>query len=158
MAEDSAAALDYLVNTRHIPVAAIVPYGQGLGAVIAANLANTHSELPAVIIDDPDPDAFTRAIGGRSRMLPIHLLVRGHFDIAAALATSVTPKLLLADGPFGDDDPARVRVNQELFRSVPDPKITVTFAYYRAGEPFPAPAPEAYLQTLRRFLDEYAPR
>ena len=55
MLEDSNAALDYLINTRHIAATEIVPYGVGLGAVLAAKLAGTHPELPAVIIDSPDP-------------------------------------------------------------------------------------------------------
>jgi pimeloyl-ACP methyl ester carboxylesterase len=149
MAEDAAAALDYLTNTRHIPESTIVPYGQGLGAALAAQLANAHPELPALIVESPDPNAFHNATdAGRARLLPMHLLVQEHFDVAAALKSSSKPKLLLADGPFGSES-ARVQANQTLFRTVPDPKMTVTFAH---------PGSNAeYLQSIDRFLDEYLP-
>jgi pimeloyl-ACP methyl ester carboxylesterase len=147
MAEDTAAALDYLVDTRHIPATTIVPYGVGLGAVLAANLTNAHPELPAVIIDTPDPNAFANATdNGRSRLLPMRLLVQEHFDIAAALAASTRPKLLLADSPFGFET-ARVQANQTFFHSVPDPKIAVTFAHINSED--------AYLASINRFLGEY---
>jgi hypothetical protein len=149
MAEDSAAALEYLTDTRHIPAATIVPYGEGLGAPLATNLANAHPELPALIVDTPDPDAFSRATDtGRARLIPMRLLVQEHFDVAAALASSKKPKLLLADSPFGFET-ARVSANQALFRNASNPKITVTFAHIDSGD--------LYLQSVTRFLDEYLP-
>ena len=39
MTQDTAAALDYLTSTRHIPARNIIPYGVGLGASLAANLS-----------------------------------------------------------------------------------------------------------------------
>jgi len=154
MNEDTAAALDYLVTTRHIPPAGIVPYGEGVAAVLATNLSNSHPELPAFIVEDPDPDAFSRVIHqDRSRLLPMSLLVRDHFDIAQALAHSTRPKLLLADTPFIFET-ARVTRNQQLFRTVPDPKLTVTF-----DRPFQGvntiTVDKAYLNTIGRFLDQY---
>ena len=150
MNEDAAAALDYLVNTRHVPASSIIPYGEELGAVVAATLANTHPELPAVIIDSPDPNALSRAtVSGRARLLPMRLLVQEHFDLAAALAHSSRPKLLLADSPFGYVT-ASLQENQAFFRTVPDPKITVSFEHIDSQG--------VYLDALRRFLDEYLPR
>lgn len=146
MTEDTAAALDYLINTRHIPSSSIVPYGLGLGAPLAVVLANAHPELPAVIVDQPDPDASARiAADTQTRLLPMHLLLRDRFDIRAALALDHHPKFLLADSPFGSQ-PTRLKANQELFRQAPDPKLTVTFQ--RAG------TEDAYLAAIHRFLDE----
>ena len=148
MGEDATAAFGYLLDTRHLNAASIVPYGQGLGAVLAANLARTYANLPAVILDDPDPEIYHRVAGeSRARFLPMQLLIRERFDLAGALAGSSKPKLLLADSSFASQ-PERVRVNQEFFRGVPGPKLTVTF---------PADAVPAYLESLRRFLDEYVP-
>ena len=149
MAEDAAAALDYLTNTRHIPASTIVPYGQGLGAALAAQLADAHAELPALIVDNPEPNAFHDATdAGRARLLPMRFLVQEHFDVAAALKASSKPKLLVADSPFGYEA-ARVSANQALFRTIPDPKMTVTFSH---------PGSNAeYVQSVNRFLDEYLP-
>jgi pimeloyl-ACP methyl ester carboxylesterase len=150
MAEDAAAALDFLEDTRHIPAAEIVPYGEGLGAVLAAKLAKEHNDLRAVIVDAPDPDAFARATRiGKARLLPMGTLVQEHFDLSAALDHAKTPKLLLADGPFGFEA-ARVKTNEQFFRTVPNPKMTVTF-----GDPRSA---DAYIQSITRFLDEYVPQ
>jgi len=155
MADDAAAALDYLVNTRHIPETQIIPYGEGLGAVLAANLAASHRELPAVIVDNPDPLAFTRATtGGKFALLPMRSLMQEHFDIATAIRTLKTPKLLLADGPQGFDS-ARVATNQTLFRSAPDPKMSVTFDDSTPIYPQRVPARDAYVAAVNRFLDEY---
>ncbi len=153
MAEDTSAALDYLVTTRHVPATQIVPYGVGLGAVLAANLAASHSEIPAVILDNPDSTAWTRAVTGRkSSFLPMRSLVQEHFDIAAPIKTLKTPKLLLTDSPQGFDAD-RVATNQALFRSAPDPKMSVTFnnkvpAYLHLND-------DAYTHAVTRFLDEY---
>ncbi len=149
MAEDASAALNYLLDTRHLPAATIIPYGQGLGAVLAANLTNAHPELPALIIDTPDVFAFDRVVAeSRSRYLPMRLLLRDHFDITTALAASTRPKLLLVNSPFGDPS-ARTRENQTLFHTLPDPRLIVTFSPH---------SQTAYLQSVHRFLDEYVAR
>jgi pimeloyl-ACP methyl ester carboxylesterase len=151
MSEDASAALEYLTGTRHIPETTIVAYGEGLGAALAANLANAQTEIQAVILDTPDPEAFSRATdAGKARLLPMRLLVQERFDVAAALAESKKPKLLLADRPDGSEM-ERIRANQALFRAVPDPKMTVTFDH--PGEV----SEDAYVRSVERFLDEYLP-
>ena len=146
MHEDAEAALTYLTETRHLAATLILPYGEGLGAVLAANLASEHTNLPGLIIDSPDPDAFARISGdARTRWLPMHLLIPDHFDLRGALANARQPKLLLADGPFGFEA-ERVRINQALFATIPGPRLTVFF-----GNPH---SEDAYLQSVGRFLDE----
>jgi len=148
MAEDASAALDYLVNTRHIPNQQVAAYGEGLGCSLAAHLASSQ-RLPAIIIDNPDPDAYTRAISGnKSRLLPMHLIVRERFDIRTALMSSTLPQLLFANSPLpGGGD--RTATNQAMFRAVSGAKMTVTFG--------PGDSGAAYIQSVTRFLDEYVP-
>ena len=146
MSDDATAALRYLLDTRHLNASTVIPYGQGLGAVFAANLAKANSQIPALILDNPDPDIYQRNVGSsRSIFLPMTVLVRERFDLVAPLSGSNKPKLLLSDSPF-TSDLARTTTNQAFFHSVPDPKLTVTF---------PANATPAYLESVRRFLDEY---
>ena len=149
MVEDASAAVDYLKNTRHL--AQIVPYGEGLGAVIAAKVVAAHPEMAAVVVDSPVPDAFDEATGSvKSRLLPMRLLVRERFDLADALAGVKAPKLLLANSPgTGIGEPAAT-LNLRFFRTVPDPKTSVIFAETAAETP--------YLEALRRFLDNTVPR
>ena len=148
MAEDAAAALDYLVNTRHIPALQITAYGEGLGCSLAAHLGSSQ-KLPAIILDSPDPDAYTRAVSGKkSQLLPMRLIVREHFDIRADLLNPAPAKLLLANSPLpGSED--RTATNQAMFRNVPGAKMIVTFGKGDSGQ--------AYVQSVTRFLDEYVP-
>ena len=135
--EDTAAALDYLVNTRHLPVANIVPFGVGLGADLATHLALQHPELPALILSNPDPTLPFRYKNSRATLLPMHLLVGDHFEIARQLTQVRQPKLLITTNSG----------TLALFRDARDPKITVTL---------PSNAPQRIvLDALNRFLDEY---
>ena len=122
MTEDTNAALDYLTGTRHLAPAAIIPYGVGLGAALAASLAVSHPDLPAVIIDNPDPDAAVRVLhDNRSRFIPVRLLIRDRFDLATPLQQFRGPKLLLVGGP-GELHPNLDARTGAFFRSLPDPK------------------------------------
>jgi hypothetical protein len=98
MAEDAAAAFAYLTATRHIPPANIIPYGTGLGASLAVGLAHTHADLPAVILDNPDPDPQSTAAAQSSHLLPARLLFGHPFEIAEPVATLTKPKLLIVGG------------------------------------------------------------
>lgn len=149
MTEDAAAALDYLINTRHIAPATIVPYGVGLGAALAAALMKAHPELPAVILDNPDPDAGSRPLReSRSRLIPMKLLLQDHFDLRGPLAALHRPKLLITGGD-ASKSAEQMAVTQRLFESAPDPKMSVSLPAGDHNAAF-----DAY---LTRFLDEYLP-
>lgn len=149
MAEDSAAALDYLTSIRHISARTIIPYGSGLGASLAANLAQAHPEIPAVILDNPDPDPTATAVASHpSRLIPIRLLFSEHFEIAAPLATLSTPKLLIAGSPDPTPNPKLAAI-QTLYQHAASPSVKVTLvpAHYDAD----------YQAAIYRFLDQYLP-
>jgi pimeloyl-ACP methyl ester carboxylesterase len=154
MAEDTAAALEYLTGTRHIPARNVILYGAGLGAALAANLAHAHPELPAVILDNPDPDPASRAVARHpSRIVPVRLLFGRQFDIAIPLSSLTTPKLLIAGGlgscPDSDGQPHTIASLQSLFQRTASPSLTVTLP--------PTNDDSAYQATLSRFLDQYLP-
>ncbi len=148
MTEDSEAALDYLLNTRHLPPTSIIPLGVGLGATLAARLARAHPELPLLILDDPDPAPATRALHDRrATFVPVSLLLRDRFDLAPALTGLRQPKLIL----FSATSPPGTSVLQ----SIPDPKMSVTLP--APGAPLPPQLPThdaAYTQAIHRFLDQ----
>lgn len=177
MMQDSSAALNYLVDTRHIPAATIVPYGIGLGAVFAAQLAKDHAELRAVVIDNPWPNAAEHVIHDpHYRFLPIALLLPDRFDLEEPLNGMEKPKLLISGGPGAAEsrhaipaiqpDPYTTagRLNA-YFRSISEPKMIVSGIAVQSEAPaekdaIPARnANDARLsQALSRFLDEYLPR
>jgi hypothetical protein len=150
MAEDVAAALDYLTSTRHIPARVLIPYGTGLGASLAVQLAHSHPELPAVILDNPDPDpASTAATAYASHIIPIRLLFGQSFEIAGPLTSLATPKLLIAGGPAEVDSIRDLSRLQSLFQRAASPRFTVSLP--------PGDKPGIYQATLQRFLDQYLP-
>jgi pimeloyl-ACP methyl ester carboxylesterase len=149
MAQDAAAALDYLTSTRHIPSRSIVPYGVGLGAFLAANLARNHPDLPAVVLDNPDPDPLSSATAQQPRFIPVRLLSGHPFDVARLISIVATPKLLIAGGPSSTEatrDPGRL---QALFQHAAGPSMAVTL---------PSVGGEGdYQAALKRFLGKYLP-
>ena len=80
--EDGGAALDYLTGTRHLSPAGIVVYGQGLGANLAAELAEWHyakiaAGLAGMVLDRPAADGASPIFADpRSRMVPARWLVK----------------------------------------------------------------------------------
>lgn len=150
MAADSEAALDYLVNTRHIATERIVPYGVGLGAAMAAHVAETHPGIPAVILDNPDPDPAATAVGAHSsHLVPIRLIFHEHFDAVPAIRTLHIPKLLLVGGPNARTNPTELREDQAIYAEAASPSLSVSLPLrnYEAD----------YRTALTRFLDQYLP-
>ena len=149
MTEDAAAALEYLTSTRHIPAGDIIPYGTGLGASLAAGLALGHPELPAVILDNPDPDPAATAVAAHpSKLIPVRLFFGDQFDIAKPIATDTTPKLLVA-GSLNSDGTHDLRRVQTLFKGAASPSFTLTLP--------PGNDESGFQAALSRFLDQYLP-
>ena len=147
MTEDTAAALDYLVNTRHLAIGSIVPYGVGLGASLAASLVKTHADLPALIVDDPDLGAATRELEERrASLLPMRLLLRDRFNIAPTLAALKTPKLLIARDA-GTNSTQTGGAQGQFFSTLSDPKRLVRLT--------PPDATTAYVAAVNSFLHDY---
>ena len=143
MTEDTESAYRYLTVSLHLKTTQIIPYGIGVGASLAAQLAATHSEIPAIILESPHADLLeTVRHDARSNLLPTSLLFHEDFPLATPLSTLRTPKLLLSSG----EKPA-------AFKTAADPKITVEF------NPT-APQPESSAvrtESIGRFLDQYLP-
>lgn len=98
--QDAEAALNYLTGIRHLPLTSIIPYGQGLGASVAVDMALEHSALPGVILDNPAPPALQQIqADARTKLLPLRLLFHDRFEISSKLPRLKTPKLFLTDQP-----------------------------------------------------------
>jgi pimeloyl-ACP methyl ester carboxylesterase len=139
MVHDADSAWQYLTNSRAISEQQIIPYGTGVGASLATQLAASHSAIPALILDAPDADLLEAAQRDpRSRLIPLGFLFHEQFPLAEPLSTLKTPKLLLA----------RSTSTAPAFHTAADPKLTVEL---------PTPSDPLFNQSLTRFLDQYLP-
>jgi hypothetical protein len=140
MTHDANSAWQYLTNSRAIPERQIIPYGTGVGASLATQLAVDHTKIPALILDAPHTDLLEAARHDpRSRIIPLSLLFHENFPLATPLSTLKTPKLLLARSTSLD----------QSFRTAADPKLTVEL---------PTASAPLYSQSITRFLDQYLPQ
>jgi uncharacterized protein len=147
MEQDASAALDYLTGTRHLPPTTIVPFGAGLAGSLAASLALAHHDLPAVILDNPNPEPASVALAAHpADPVPVRLLFGNQFDVATPLSNLTTPKLLIAGGPSatGQQDARKL---EALFTHASSPRMTVTLPTVNSDR--------AYQDELSRFLDQY---
>lgn len=115
MNADAEAAWEYLTAARHLNPEAIVVYGKGFGASVAAELAARHAPA-GVVLDAPNEAAWkTIEADGRSKILPMWLLLHERFDPAGWLRSLNVPKLFLDRGG------AKPRTEQ-LYRLSASPK------------------------------------
>lgn len=145
MNQDAEAALGYLTSTHHIAAGAIIPFGAGLGASIAANLAQAHTDLPVVIFENPNANPAATAVAAHpSHIIPVRLLFGNQFDMSSSIQTLTTPKLFIV-GP----NPSHFSLIQNLLQHARSPKFSVTLS--------PRNADSDYQVSLERFLDQYLP-
>ena len=139
MGEDAAAAWQYVVESRHVPAARVVPYGVGVGGSIALALAGEHREVPAIFLDGPRYD-IERDVKKDPRVsaLPVHLLLKDRFALEPALSQGSLPKMIITRA--AKEDPRSLAAS--------DPKMTLAM---------PAFDEATFEARLRRFLGVYAP-
>lgn len=142
MQQDTHTALEYLMQSQNLPPTQIVVYGHGLGAPLALQLCATiEIECPAMILDAPDGDLLARASADpRAKIVPMSLLFHERFPLAEPLQSATVPKLLIS---------YNTNSAPPVLKDAHDPKM---LAELKTGDT------SAYLATLRRFLDEYAPQ
>jgi hypothetical protein len=94
--QDADAALYYLASVRHIGPSHVMVIGRGLGGTVGANLTVQHPELKQLIMIDPQPPTLGLLETPRwTRILPVRLLARDHFNPATALESTSLDKLFL---------------------------------------------------------------
>jgi pimeloyl-ACP methyl ester carboxylesterase len=142
MNEDAASAWQYLTVSRQTPGAKVIPFGEGVGAAIAAQLAATQTQISGVILDSPRTDLLKIVHDDpRTRLLPARAMFHETFDIAAAVANLKTAKLFLL---------SESAQSLDMERSAAEPKMIVALPASQADGP-------AYLEQISRFLDQLHP-
>jgi len=143
--QDAVFAWRYLTATRGLSPAGIVPFGDGIGAALATQLAMQHPEIHAIILSAPQPHLIERVEADpRTKLLPVRLLFHERFEIAS-LTTLKTPKLLILNEAASGSTAASTKEVATLYRAAADPKYTLFLPA--------APAPDTLSTTFSRFLD-----
>ncbi|HZY62587.1 MAG TPA: alpha/beta fold hydrolase [Edaphobacter sp.] len=135
---DTDAAWSYLTDSRSITAKELIVYGAGVGASLAAHLAEKHPQISGVILDDPHADLLDVARNDpRSNLIPLNALFHDRFPLAEPLAKLQTPKLLIARSDTAEK-------MQAAFRAASSPKTTITIQ---------SAADERYQSAVSAFLE-----
>jgi pimeloyl-ACP methyl ester carboxylesterase len=142
MTQDTASAWQYLTVSRQLSGGAIIPFGEGVGAALAAKLAATQTQIPGVILESPRVDLLKTVLDDpRTRLLPVRFLFHEDFEVADTVGSLKTAKLFLI--------PESGR-SLEMARSAAEPKEIVALPPSQANG-------QAYLEQIARFLDQLRP-
>ncbi|ADV82811.1 alpha/beta hydrolase [Terriglobus saanensis] len=152
MQQDAAAAFDFLTQQRGFLPDHVLLFGTGIGASLAATSSLIHTSVAGLILDQPDTTLLRRVQeDGRARVLPVSLLFRDRFEVAAPLHRSLPPKLLITtEATQGNAQTANDKATHAAFDTAASPKNIVIMM---PGAGLQAQKDEA----LRRFLDTYVP-
>jgi pimeloyl-ACP methyl ester carboxylesterase len=141
MTADANSAWQYLRTSRGLAESQIVPYGVGIGASLAAQIATQHGGVAALILESPRGDTLTTLVHDpRTDFLPAKLLFHENFPLTAPLAALRTPKLFLSSGRQAG-----------TFPTASDPKITVALD----GPAGKLETQPGFISSIGRFLDQY---
>jgi pimeloyl-ACP methyl ester carboxylesterase len=145
---DGDAALAYVVETRKVPAARVVLYGQSLGTTVAADLAS-RQECGALILESGLSSASAMA----SASLPwlpswLHIVGKNRFASAAKLAKVRAPVLITHGDP---DSVIPTAEGRALFAGANEPKQLIIFP--GAGHNVFGSVGERYLDVLTEFIN-----
>ncbi len=147
MTADAQSAWRYLTVSRSVAPARIILYGNGVGASLAAQLANDHSETPAIVLEAPLPNVMREVLTDpRVKWLPVSLLFHENFALSPLMVKLKTPKLFIIDGRK-DAGAASAEDVQSLTSAAATPKIIATLNSADVGQPL-------YREQITRFLDQ----
>ena len=147
MTADASSAWQYLTVSRGLAASKIVPYGSGVGAALAAKLANDHPEVPAVVLNDPLPDVIQTVLADpRVKWLPVRVLFHESFPITPEVVKLRTPKLFILNADVAPPA-ATAAATQALTLVAATPKMTSTLHSADLGGPL-------YSEQITRFLDQ----
>jgi uncharacterized protein len=98
--EDAESAIEYLGDTRHIPIGSLILIGQRLGANLALEIAAAHPEIAGVVLDNPlDKPSDAIFNDSRARLVPAHALVHDRWDLDQPATGLRIPSLWFCRAP-----------------------------------------------------------
>ncbi|MBA3032839.1 MAG: alpha/beta hydrolase [Rhodocyclaceae bacterium] len=145
---DAEAAWAYLTQTRGIPAASVVLFGESLGGAIAAWLASRHT--PAALIISSGFTSVPDLAADIYPYMPVRWLARFSYDTRAYLRATTAP-VFIAHSP--GDEIIPFRHGRALYEAAQDPKHFLELAGgHNEGFIF---ARASWAQTLGEFLQAH---
>ena len=145
---DATAAWDYLTQTRIIPPARIVLFGESLGGAVAAWLASR--QAPAALVIASGFTSVPDLAADLYPLLPVRWLSRFSYDTRAFLQASSVP-VFIAHSP--GDDIIPFRHGRALYEAAPGPKRFLELAGgHNTGFIFMR---ETWVQALGEFMNKH---
>lgn len=144
---DALTSWDYLTQKRGIDPKKIVLFGESLGGAVAIDLG-VKKQAGAVILES----TFTNIGEVMSRFVPgIGTFLKGKFNSLAKIPQLKAPLLIL----HGDQDElVAYELGRKLFEKANEPKEFFTLRGSHHNDTYEVGG-EAYLQTIRRFINRY---
>lgn len=140
---DGVAALKYITDTRHIPSSHILLYGVGVGAAVAAHVAQQSPEVAGLILEDARP-SFAKKVKREQHIhvLPLWLIFPDRFQITQIVPQLKCPKLFL--------DPPNNSEATRLYDQASAPKLLATVGTKSAPSMY---SQRAWQQAMLTFLN-----
>ena len=122
---DAQTALQF-VQSQHIPMHCIVIYGESLGTGVATQMALDNPDAAALVLQSP---ISSLGAVGRAHypFLPVHVLLREHYDNVAKIGQVNMPVLILHGNK---DKVVPMKEGRKVFDAANDPKV---WQYYAGG-------------------------
>lgn len=146
---DGDAAITYLTDTRHVPAAKIILYGQSLGTAVATDVASRR-KCGALILES----GFSSASSVATKSLPwlprwLHFLGKNRFESARKLRIVTVPVLIT----HGDPDPViSTEEAYALFAAANEPRKLQIF--HGVGHNVFGSLGDSYLDLIEQFISE----
>ncbi|HET9099331.1 MAG TPA: alpha/beta hydrolase [Acidobacteriaceae bacterium] len=140
---DGIAALKYLSERRHIPQSRIIFYGVGVGAAVAANVAQQSPQIAGLVLENARR-SFAKKVKREQHIhvLPLWLIFRDRFQITRIVPQLRCPKLFLSASNNSEAT--------NLYRQASAPKLLVTVGPENAVSMY---SKRAWQQAMLKFLN-----
>ena len=97
ISQDAQSVVEYLTQTRHVPLSQMVFYGEGIGGFAATQAAAQNPGVAAVALSDPQiSQRSVFEADPRTHLLPLNLLLRDDFSLGPALRQMRSSTLVMS--------------------------------------------------------------
>lgn len=152
--QDAQAAMNYLVQQRHIDPEDLLIYGHSLGGAIAIELASHHPEVAGLIVESSFTSMRDMVDHAKNlNLFPIDWILTQQFASIDKVSSLSMPVLFIHGLA---DDKVPPTMSEELYTATPDPKRIWLVPGATHNDVAELTGSE-YFQTVQQFVDRVLP-